>query len=207
MRSWAAVRARVQVQWANEARRAAKTAELRAHTVPQLRALCAEHGLHKAGVKAALVARLCDALCADEPAAKRPRTEVCTARLLRSASCDGGSARGCAASCGSAICRGCTCGCSPDAEQCIRRSGNRRSEPRFDLGLAEARPSWLVLPALGGALGPGWDCGARPSALGERLCDRDCEWRRVSLSSASLLARECEPACGVRQSAWQRLRV
>ncbi len=44
--------------------------------------------------------------------------------------------------------RGCTCGCSPDAEQCIRRSGNRRSEPRFDLGLAEARQSWLVLPAL-----------------------------------------------------------
>ena len=61
------MRARVQVQWANEARRAAKTAELRAHTVPQLRALCAEHGLHKAGVKAALVARLCDALCSAEP--------------------------------------------------------------------------------------------------------------------------------------------
>ena len=43
---------------------------LRAHGIPtvlQLRALCAEHGLHKAGVKAALVARLCDALCSAEP--------------------------------------------------------------------------------------------------------------------------------------------
>ena len=67
MRSWAAGRARAQARWANEARRAAKTAELRAQTVPQLRALCAEHGLHKAGVKAALVARLCDALCSAEP--------------------------------------------------------------------------------------------------------------------------------------------
>ena len=67
MRSWAAGCARGQARWANEARRAAKTAELRAQTVPQLRALCAEHGLHKAGVKAALVARLCDTLCSAEP--------------------------------------------------------------------------------------------------------------------------------------------
>ncbi len=42
-------------QWPADARRA----ELHAHTVAQLRALCAQHGLHKAGVKAELVARLC----------------------------------------------------------------------------------------------------------------------------------------------------
>ena len=48
-------------QWPADARRA----ELRAHTVAQLRALCqcAQHGLREAGVKAELVARLCaDAL-------------------------------------------------------------------------------------------------------------------------------------------------
>jgi hypothetical protein len=50
--------------------------ELCTHTMGQLKALCAQHGLRKSGVKAELVARLCDALCADEPAAKRPRTKV-----------------------------------------------------------------------------------------------------------------------------------
>jgi hypothetical protein len=40
-----------------------RAAKLRAHTVAQLRALCAQHGLRKAGAKAELVARLCaDAL-------------------------------------------------------------------------------------------------------------------------------------------------
>ncbi len=47
--------------WAADAKRA----ELRAWTVAQLRALCAQHGLRKAGAKAELVARLCAALCAD----------------------------------------------------------------------------------------------------------------------------------------------
>ena len=56
----------VQMKLANLKR--AKSAELGAHTVAQLRALCAQHGLHKAlGAKAELVARLCDALCADAP--------------------------------------------------------------------------------------------------------------------------------------------
>jgi hypothetical protein len=42
--------------------------------VAQLKALCGQHGVRKTGVKAELVARLCDALCTDGPAAKRPRT-------------------------------------------------------------------------------------------------------------------------------------
>ncbi len=55
----------VQMKLANLKR--AKSAELGAHTVAQLRALCAQRGLRKAGAKAELVARLCDALCADAP--------------------------------------------------------------------------------------------------------------------------------------------
>jgi hypothetical protein len=54
--------------------REAKSAELSAQTVAQLKALCGQHGLSKTGVKVELVARLCDALCTDGPAAKRPRT-------------------------------------------------------------------------------------------------------------------------------------
>jgi hypothetical protein len=54
--------------------REAKSAELSAQTVAQLKALCAQQGVSKTGVKAELVARLCDALCTDGPAAKRPRT-------------------------------------------------------------------------------------------------------------------------------------
>jgi hypothetical protein len=42
--------------------------------VAQLKALCGQHGVSKTGVKAELVARLCDALCTGAPAAKRPRT-------------------------------------------------------------------------------------------------------------------------------------
>ena len=49
--------------WAADAKRA----ELRAQTAVQLRALCAQHGLCKAGAKAELVERLCAALCADGP--------------------------------------------------------------------------------------------------------------------------------------------
>ena len=54
--------------------REAKSAELSAQTVAQLKALCGQHGLSKTGVKSELVARLCDALCTGAPAAKRPRT-------------------------------------------------------------------------------------------------------------------------------------
>jgi hypothetical protein len=53
--------------------REAKSAELNAQTVAQLKALCAQRGVSKTGVKAELVARLCDALCTAGPAAKRPR--------------------------------------------------------------------------------------------------------------------------------------
>jgi hypothetical protein len=52
----------------------AKSAELSAQTVAQLKALCGQHGVSKTGVKAELVVRLCDALCTGAPAAKRPRT-------------------------------------------------------------------------------------------------------------------------------------
>ena len=58
----------------SEAARAAKSAELHTRTVAQLKALCAQCGLCKAAPKAALVARLCDQLCADGSAAKRRRT-------------------------------------------------------------------------------------------------------------------------------------
>ncbi len=54
--------------------REAKSAELKAQTVVQLKAQCGQQGVSKTGVKAELVARLCNALCPDEPAAKRPRT-------------------------------------------------------------------------------------------------------------------------------------
>ena len=64
----------MQPQWAGNAEREAKSAELNTQTVSQLKALCAQHGVSKTGVKAELVARLCDALCTDAPAAKRPRT-------------------------------------------------------------------------------------------------------------------------------------
>jgi hypothetical protein len=76
----------VQPQRAGKAECEAKSAELRrqwathnelnAKTVAQLKALCGQHGVSKTGVKAELVARLCDTLCPDEPepAAKRPRT-------------------------------------------------------------------------------------------------------------------------------------
>jgi hypothetical protein len=53
--------------------REAKSAELSAQTVAQLKALCAQQGVSKTGVKAELVARLCDSLCTAGPAAKRPR--------------------------------------------------------------------------------------------------------------------------------------
>ena len=59
---------------ASVSERVAKSAELNAQTVAQLKALCGQHGVSKTGVKAELVARLCDALCTDGPAAKRPRT-------------------------------------------------------------------------------------------------------------------------------------
>ena len=73
------------MEWANEAKREARVAinaakrdakreELHLRTMAQLQALCAQHGLSKTGVKAELVARLCDALCTGAPAAKRPRT-------------------------------------------------------------------------------------------------------------------------------------
>jgi hypothetical protein len=64
----------LQARLATKAKHEAMSMELCAtHTMGQLKALCARHGLRKSGVKAKLVARLCDALCADEPAAKRPR--------------------------------------------------------------------------------------------------------------------------------------
>ncbi len=59
---------------ASVSQREAKSAELNAQTVAQLKALCGQHGLSKTGVKAELVVRLCDALCTGAPAAKRPRT-------------------------------------------------------------------------------------------------------------------------------------
>ena len=59
---------------ASVSEREAKSTELNAQTVAQLKALCGQHGVSKTGVKAELVARLCDALCTDGPAAKRPRT-------------------------------------------------------------------------------------------------------------------------------------
>ena len=69
----------VEVQWASDAKRlqkrVAKSAELSRHTLVQLKALCTQHGLRKTGAKAEVVTRLCDTLCADEPAAKRPRME------------------------------------------------------------------------------------------------------------------------------------
>ena len=77
---------------ANAAKREATRGELRAHTVAQLKAMCAQHGLRKTGAKEELVARLCDVLCTDEPAAKRRLTEVRAARC--SAMCDGGQQRG-----------------------------------------------------------------------------------------------------------------
>jgi hypothetical protein len=58
---------------ASVSEREAKSAELNRQTVAQLKALCAQQGVSKTGVKAELVARLCDALCPDGPAAKRPR--------------------------------------------------------------------------------------------------------------------------------------
>ena len=68
----------MQAQWAaakaEEVKRFAKSVELRAWLVPELRALCEVRGLRKTGRKAELVARLCDELCKPEPAAKRPRT-------------------------------------------------------------------------------------------------------------------------------------
>ena len=48
-------------RWAADARRA----ELRAHSVAQLRELCVQHGRRKTGAKAERVARLCDALCTE----------------------------------------------------------------------------------------------------------------------------------------------
>jgi hypothetical protein len=54
--------------------REVKSAELSAQTVAQLKALCGQQGVSKTGVKAELVERLCDALCTDGRAAKRPRT-------------------------------------------------------------------------------------------------------------------------------------
>ena len=45
----------------------AKSAELGARTVMQLKAQCAQHGLRKTGTKAELVARLCDELSMAEP--------------------------------------------------------------------------------------------------------------------------------------------
>ena len=59
---------------ASVSEREAKSAELNAQTVAQLKALCGQHGVSKTGVKSELVARLCDALCTGAPAAKRPRT-------------------------------------------------------------------------------------------------------------------------------------
>ncbi len=66
----------MQARLATKAKHDATSMELCTHTMGQLKALCAQHGLRKSGVKAELVARLCDTLCADEPAAKRPRTKV-----------------------------------------------------------------------------------------------------------------------------------
>jgi hypothetical protein len=56
--------------------REAKRIELRARTLEELKEMCARRGLRKSGLKAELVARLCNALCSVEPAAKRPRTEA-----------------------------------------------------------------------------------------------------------------------------------
>ena len=65
--------------------REAKSAELSAQTVAQLKALCGQQGVSTTAAKAELVARLCDALCPDGPAAKRPRTAVrCRSMALRS---------------------------------------------------------------------------------------------------------------------------
>ena len=56
--------------------REAKSIELRARTLEELRAMCARRGLRKSGLKAELVARLCNELCSEEPPAKRPRAEA-----------------------------------------------------------------------------------------------------------------------------------
>ena len=81
----------MQAQWAaakaEEVKRFAKSVELRAWLVPELRALCEVRGLRKTGKKAELVARLCDELCKPEPAAKRPRTEASAARVAPSCLC------------------------------------------------------------------------------------------------------------------------
>ena len=60
--------------------REAQRIELRARTLEELKAMCARRSWRKSGLKAELVARLCNALCSEEPAAKRPRAEagVCT---------------------------------------------------------------------------------------------------------------------------------
>jgi hypothetical protein len=84
----------------SETAREAKSAELNAQTVAQLKALCGQQGVSKTGAKAELVARLCDVLCTDGLAAKRPRTEVrCRSMALRSGFtsecvCRGGVGRG-----------------------------------------------------------------------------------------------------------------
>jgi hypothetical protein len=52
----------MRVQARLEARRKAKSAELRAQTVAKRKLPCAEHGMRKAGTKAELVALLCDAV-------------------------------------------------------------------------------------------------------------------------------------------------
>jgi hypothetical protein len=69
----------------SETAREAKSAELNAQTVAQLEELCRKQGVSTTAAKAELVARLCDALCTDGPAAKRPRTAVrCRSIALRS---------------------------------------------------------------------------------------------------------------------------
>ena len=51
----------------SEAARGAKSAELNAQTVAQLKELCRKQGVSPTGAKAELVARLCDELCTAEP--------------------------------------------------------------------------------------------------------------------------------------------
>jgi hypothetical protein len=67
---------------ASEDAREAKRVELCGLKVPTLKGLCEQHNLSKAGVKADLVSRLCDAL-APVVIAKRTAEEACTGEAAR----------------------------------------------------------------------------------------------------------------------------
>ena len=104
---------------------------IRAHTVAQLKVLCAQHGLRKTGTKAELVARLSDALCVAEPAAKRPRTRgypggagfTASRFSVRPLLQGGPTATGVRTPVGMGRACGCTCqGCRPPRRRWLARA-------------------------------------------------------------------------------------